>query len=222
MARQEEKLVIPESVGHVVIFKCTMGNNGCLIFSKPENFGRVELMKKPDLNSNLKSTGGEVLIHNMKIMKILLSYMICAILAIANSCGQTQNKAAEKQAKNTLLEYYSKHFYVWENTPISNTVPVNVLREKLDSLMQKYCTSKARSEAIQAFENVGADWLTKDLVGDLNENLKVKKDSTKGSEYIVSFTATYLDIPTKPVRENVVLHVTVVKEGESYKIDSVK
>jgi hypothetical protein len=154
-------------------------------------------------------------------MKTLLSYIICVMLTISTSCGQTQNKASEKKAESTLLEFYSKYFYIWKNTPISSTVPVNVLHKKLDSLMQRYCTSKVRSEAMKTFEDVGADWITKDRIGDLNENLKVEKDSIKENEYIVSFIATYLDIPGKPVKQHVVLHVTMVKEKGSYKINDV-
>jgi hypothetical protein len=155
-------------------------------------------------------------------MKILLSYMICAILTINNSCGQAQNKASEKQAENTLQEFYSKHFYIWENTPITSATPITVFRGKLDSLMQKYCTSKVRSEAITTLDNVGADWLTKDLVGDVNENLRVEKDSTKENSYVVFFTATDSNAKGMPIRRRVMLHVIVVKEGEKYKIDSVE
>lgn len=88
--------------------------------------------------------------------------------------------------------------------------------------MQKYCSSKLRKEAREAFDNVGADLLTNNLIGNLNENLKVVKDARKENDYIVSFEATYSDAPGGQTKKQVTVYVTVIKEGESYKIDSVR
>ena len=155
-------------------------------------------------------------------MKKLKLYIISAILIFISSCGATQNYTSEKQVENMLLEFYSKHFYIWGNTPINNTSPVTVLQEKLDSLMHKYCTSKLRNEYREAFENVGADFLTNNLIGNLNEKLKVEKDARMENDYIVSFIATYSDAPRRTAKKQVVLHVTVVEEKDGYKIDAVK
>ena len=155
-------------------------------------------------------------------MKPLLSFMICAMLTITCSWGQAHNSASEKQVEKTLLEFYTKHFYIWKNTTVSKSVPANVRREKLDSLMQKYCTSKIRRKAIEAYDSVGADWFTNDLIDDLNENLKVAKDSNKENMYVVSFTAINSDHSGELSKKNVRLYITVVKIGEHYKIDSVK
>jgi hypothetical protein len=153
-------------------------------------------------------------------MKTLLSLIIGAMVTFTSSCGQSQNNVfSNKQTENMLFEFYSKLFKIWE-TP---SLPSDVRYDKLDSLMQKHCTSKLRNEAREAFENVGADVPTNNLVSvDLNESLKVKKNANKENCYIISFIATYSDAPGGPIKKQVVLHVTVVKEGESYKIDSVK
>lgn len=155
-------------------------------------------------------------------MKLLKLYIISTVLIFISSCGAAQNNTSEKQVENMLMDFYSKYVYIWENTPINDAVPVNVLYGKLDSLIQKFCTSKLRNKAITTFQEADADWLTNNLVGSLNENLKVEKDTTKEDGYIVSFAATYTDAPGGQTKKQVTLQVTVVKEGESYKIADVK
>jgi hypothetical protein len=207
----------------VVIFKCTTETNGGLIFFKIDHFGQGHLTKILLPNLNFKSIDGELIISNSNFMNILKSYLVTALLAYTCSCGQAQPKSCNREAANTVLKFYSKYFHLWENTRISNTVPANVFFEKLDSLMQEYCTLNIRKEAKQAFENIGADVLTNNLGSViLNEKLKVEKDSTKGNQYLVSFVATYSDAPGGSIKKQVILNVTVVKEGESYKIDSIK
>jgi hypothetical protein len=148
----------------------------------------------------------------------LLAMILCAF-----SCLQAQNENSEKEAERMLLEYYTKHLKLWETTQISDSVPSSVLFEKIDSLMQIYCTLNLRAQAKEAFENAGVDVPTNNLVSVyLNENLTVKSLSEKNNEYIVSFSAEYKDDSVGPVRKRVVLIVTLVKENHSYKLDSVK
>jgi hypothetical protein len=154
-------------------------------------------------------------------MKTLKLYIISAILISISSCSTAQNNTSEKQAENVLLEFYTKHFQVW-GIP---SLPSDVRYEKLDSLMQKYCTSKLRKEAREAYENVGVDFLTNDLIGNSNENLKVERDTTNENGYIVSFLsdiATYADPPSGQTKKQVTIHVTVIKEGNNYKINYVR
>jgi hypothetical protein len=154
-------------------------------------------------------------------MKIQYVNMISVVIVFIISCGTEMNNSSEKQAENMLLEYYTKHFQIWEIP----SLPSNVRYEKLDSLMQKYCTTKLRNEAREVFENVGADFLTNDLIGNINENLKVERDTIDKNGYIVSFIsdiATYLDAPGEQTKKQVTIHVTVIMEGGSYKINSVR
>lgn len=152
-------------------------------------------------------------------MKTILLFIITAVLAITSCCGQKKVITSE----DMLLEFYSKLFYIYENVPVTTSFPADVRYSKLDSLIRIYCTSKLRYEAKEIMENgYGTDLLTNDYVGDLNENLSVKKDSIKESEYIVSFLATYAEAPGGKNKKQVVLHVTVKKEGDGYLIDSVK
>lgn len=154
-------------------------------------------------------------------MKILKLNIISVILIFISSCCAAQNNSSEKQAEKMLLEFYTKHFQVWKIP----SLPYAVRFEKLDSLMQRYCTSKIRKEAREAFENVGVDFLTNDLIGHLNENLKVEKDTFIENSYIVSFIsdiATFSDVPNVQTKKQVVLKVKVIKEKNNYKIDSIR
>ena len=155
-------------------------------------------------------------------MRTLWSFIIVAMVAFTSSCGQEQNKmSSNTQAENMLLEFYTKHFEVWRIPSLA----FDVRYEKLDSLMQRYCTSKLRNEAKEAYNNVGVDFLTNDRIGDSNESLKVEKEVGNENGYIVSFisdVALYSDAPGVPTKKQVVLHITVVKEGENYKICSVE
>lgn len=152
-------------------------------------------------------------------MKTVFSYITFVMLTIASGCGQAQNCAMQKHAEDTLFEFYSNHFRTWENAPGDG--PANELFEKLDSLLEKYCTPRLRNEAMEAFENVGADVLTNNLGSvDLNENLKVVHHSS--DEYVVTFDATYSNVPGGTLKKTILLYVKVVKEGDIYKIDSVR
>ena len=154
-------------------------------------------------------------------MKTITLYIICSMLILISNCGVSQNNTYEKQADYMLLEFYAKHFQVWEIP----SLPSDVRYEKLDSLMEKYCTSKLRNKAREVFKNVGADFLTNDLIGNLNENLKVERDTANENGYFVSFVSDidkYTDAPGEAIKKQVVLHVTVIKEKDGYKIDYVK
>lgn len=75
---------------------------------------------------------------------------------------------------------------------------------------------------IRVFFTIFSDGKKTIFTYDVNENLSVEKDSSKENSYVVFFTATDSDAKGMPIRRRVILHVIVVKEGESYKIDSVK
>jgi len=155
-------------------------------------------------------------------MKKFMSFLIIFSLTNSSSCLHAQNNSSEKQIEKMLLGFYSEYFFIWENTPINPTMPINVIHKKLDSLMIKYCTSKLRLEANEHLE-FDVDLLTNNLVSVyMNEDLRVEKDSSNENIYIVSFNAYNSDAAGRSVKQEVVLRVSVVKEGERYLINEVK
>lgn len=147
----------------------------------------------------------------MKILKFLaLSFMIL----VGNGCN-AQTNVNDKQSIFMLKEFYTAYSKVSlriEDLP------------KVDSLQEKYCTLQLRKEAKKYLED-GHDLLTDDW-GISKESLTsmgITKDSTKENTYVVSYIVdSYPVAPDKPVKKQVKLYVTVIKEGESYKIDSVR
>lgn len=146
-------------------------------------------------------------------------FIVLIFLLIVNvGCVHSQNK--EEQITSMLKEFYIAHNKIWEIKP---PLPPNKLDYKLDSLQQKYCTSKLRIESKKYLE-LGHDLLTNDIGGtnskEFKSTLKIRKDTTKENTYIVSY---FIEIKTSSAsykKENVI-YLSVIEEGEGYKIDAV-
>ncbi len=151
----------------------------------------------------------------MKILKILA---LSSMIFIGNGCNAQTGE--DDRVISMLKEFYIAHSNIWSIHP--SQISPNDFDKKLDSLAEKYCTPQLRKEAKKYLED-GHDLLTDDL-GMSKESLNslsVVKDA-KENTYVVSYTVdSYPVAPEKPVKKQVVLHVTVVKEGENYKIASV-
>lgn len=146
----------------------------------------------------------------MKIFKLIL---FCAI-ALTNFKCHAQNKSDDKQAITMLKEFYEAHAKIW-SIPPSNISPAT-FDKKLDSLAGRYCTPKLRKE-VKKYLQDGYDLLTDDK-GISNESLatmEIKKDTIEENIYIVSYSKV-------SDKKQVILHVTVVKEGNNYKISSIR
>ncbi|WP_152552890.1 hypothetical protein [Schleiferia thermophila] len=145
----------------------------------------------------------------MKILKILL---LNSMILIVNGC----NAQTDKDDKPILMlkdfyTAYSKVIFKFEDS------------SKVDSLLEKYCTPQLREKAKKYLE-YGHDLLTDDW-GFSEESLTslIVVKGAKENEYTVSYIVdTYPVAPNKPVKKQVVLFITVVKEGENYKIDSIR
>ena len=150
-------------------------------------------------------------------MKTILTYV--AFIMLMSNCGQAQKNTSEKEITAMLKEFYTAYNSVWTTKP---ALAPDVLDSKLHSLIVRFCTARLADKAKTSLED-GIDLLTNNLVSvNSNENLKVEKILTQENEYIVSFVAANSDTLGKLIRQQVTIHVTVVKEGDSYKIDSVK
>ena len=73
-------------------------------------------------------------------------------------------------------------------------------------------------------EEIDADPFLKAQDTDIRflETLSVKKDSTRLNDFIVSYECSYISpADNKEVNNPIVIHLTVIKEKEGFKIDSV-
>jgi hypothetical protein len=139
-----------------------------------------------------------------------------------NSCGQAQNNTADKQAIIILKEFYSKYNNEWSLIPPKTSV--DIYGKKLDSLNSIYCTPRLREKAKEWLKD-GHDLITNDFYGISDpKTLSVTKDISKENTYTVSYIAVEESPYNKneKITQKVTLHVTVIKEGEGYKIDDVR
>ena len=152
-------------------------------------------------------------------MKKNVFFLLFAFVFCFSCCINAQNNNSEKQIIEMLRKFYTEYNAVWSIKP---PLALQVLDSKLDSLMIKYCTSKLRNKAKKCLKD-GNDLLTNDLASvDLNEKLEVEKDSAIGNGYIVRFTASNMNASRRLIKQKVVLHVTVVKGKDNYRISDVK
>jgi hypothetical protein len=167
----------------------------------------------------MQFTDGNKINQNNNTMKKIVFFLIINTVICFSSCVRAQNTNSEKKIIEMLTKFYTEYNAVWLIKP--PPVP-DIFNRKLDSLIVKYCTSKLRNKAKKSLED-GNDLLTNDLPG-INsfENLKIEKDSTLENVYVVCYTTANADASGKLIQHKVVLHVTVVKEKDSYKINEIK
>jgi hypothetical protein len=152
--------------------------------------------------------------YHMKKILFIISFLLIAFVSKA------QVKSSDKQAIEILKIFYTAHCRIWAIKP---PPPPKIFNNKLDSLHAHYCTKKLTKEA-KEWLNDGHDLFTDDWGIDIEslKSMTIIKDSVK-STYVVSYIVTfYPQSPTKPVKEHVVLHVTLTKENGEFKITSIK
>jgi len=137
------------------------------------------------------------------------------MILIGSSGCNGQTNVNDKQAISMLKKFYTAYSNV--------SLRIEDLH-KVDSLQEKYCTPQLRKEAKEYLQD-GHDLLTDDwgISKESLTSMKIIKEPTKENIYVVSYIVdSYPVAPDKPVKKQVNLYITVVKEVESYKIASVK
>ncbi|MCI0523538.1 MAG: hypothetical protein L0Y37_07795, partial [Bacteroidales bacterium] len=140
---------------------------------------------------------------------------------ISSGCNAQNGMTKEKEIVEMLKTFYESQGAIW-SIPASEISTI-LFEQKLDSLAEMYSTPKLRKEATEWLDD-GHDLFTNDW-GIRSKDIgtiEIKRDMSKNDAYIVTYT-TFLDNPgNNPQKKYVTLNVTVVMDGKSYKIDSVK
>lgn len=144
-------------------------------------------------------------------MKIIPAFLLIVFALISKA----QNKPSDSQAIEMLKRFYFAYNAAWSNSHTG--VPF----KKLELLQRRYCTKKMRKEVKE--EGVDQDPLlgADNTYAEHLKTIKVTKDPVKSNVYTVSYINHTMGGDYKPADIGVVLHVTVVKEGKSFKIDAV-
>jgi hypothetical protein len=151
-------------------------------------------------------------------MRILIQGIPIILFLTFSSCVYSQSH--EKQVEDMLLQFYTAHQKVWEKKN-----PSTVLNE-LDSLYQVYCTTNLSLELNKLFQEQGLDHdiFTNDYGMDEEslETLAIAKDSSRDHAYLVSYSVNSEDPSNKPLKIEVIIHLSVTKENGNFKISEVR
>lgn len=120
----------------------------------------------------------------------------------------------EKEAEKMIKDFYTNYFIVF-----ASEVPGVSSQKKLEMLQKKYCTETFFKKIPDIIEQTDSDPFLKAQDSDIRylKTLTVLKD-LQNHQYIVSYIA---DVATNK-KITITIHLTLVKHGSNYKIDSVR
>jgi len=149
-------------------------------------------------------------------MKLIKFFLITCTIAISSiNIAQAQSEIEPKQAIQIIKEFYTAY-----NTAWSANVTPKELDQRLDSLKMKYCSIALM---IDLKGDIDHDVLINDQYTDVHhlKTLSVSKDKSKVNSYIVSYIAPTTNPENKPIEEEVVIYLTIIKGARGIVIDSV-
>ncbi len=147
-------------------------------------------------------------------MRTLSSFLVCILFTFSSSCGQTiQKNYTEKAAEKMLRDFYTNYFNVFVEPPSASS------QKKLEMLQKQFCTESFYKKIPEIIEQTDGDVFLKAQDSDIKylKSLTISKDLQR-EEYIVSYIADAM--PEEKI--TITLHVTLVNEGNNYKISSVR
>ena len=141
--------------------------------------------------------------------KILLTFFTTAILFFNCKLVSSQSNSSDEQMLTMLKTFYTN--YITESSGSSD-------EKKLDLIKRQYCTAELLKKIEQQLKTGTLDYdpfvKAQDCDKEWLKTLTVKKDSAKNNLFLV----TWLDNYSK---KQVTIHLSIIKQMESYKIDSV-
>jgi hypothetical protein len=147
-------------------------------------------------------------------------FILLLLTSIFTSGAQTT--VQDKQAEQMLKEFYIAHCKIWTTKPVPSPIK---FESQLDSLQRIYCTVQIRKKAKEWLKDDSHDLITNDWGIDIKSlnTLKIVRDASKRNAFIVSYIViAYPQSPNKPVKQPVVLHITVRKENGEFKIATIQ
>ena len=146
----------------------------------------------------------------MKAKLVLLLLLVGSLVTTNYNGVQAQNTPSDKQAIAMIREFYTAYITGWAKQP-----PTLDDMRKIEALKKRYCTAsllkkidaQVRPEADPFIfaQDIDTEWL---------KTMSVKKDVRKFNSYIVS----YLSYPNSKT----IIHLTVIKQGDKFKIMAIR
>jgi len=148
----------------------------------------------------------------MRKVLIFVFYLLFGIFSSFGQTSETETTKVKMEIK-TLYSFYNEYFKLFNQIPSSTNL------KKLKMLQKKYCTISFYKKIPLLIEQQGADVFLKAQDSDIDyfKSLKIEKD-LKSSEYLV----TYFSNGLINERITISIHVQLIKQGNQYKINSVR
>lgn len=145
-----------------------------------------------------------------------LSKFLCVILIVNSAISCSPENQDGKCEIEMLKEFYVAHCSLYH---------LSQDNKRTDSLVDKYCTPRLSAiiKAINEQSYYEHDPLTKDAgIDSLSlKTLIVKKDPQKTNGFIVTFSVIQDAPDMSKVKTDVIIHLTVVRENDKFKIDEI-
>jgi hypothetical protein len=147
-------------------------------------------------------------------MSIEKSIIICILLFFVESCGNPiKNQSKEVAAETLLKDFYTDYITLFVQSPCAEN------QRKLEMLQKQFCTKDFYKKIPEIIEQTGGDVFLKAQDSDIKylKTLKIVKD-VETDEYVVSYQGD-ATIDQKVV---VKIYLTLIKEGNDFKINGVR
>jgi hypothetical protein len=146
----------------------------------------------------------------MKKQLLLFNLILTFLLLVANNYANSQNNQSNEQALRMLKEFYTSYITEIAIGPAGRTEEM-----KLHLIQRKYCTTKLLHYIPKFIEQHDEDPLLMAQDSDTSslKTLSIKKDNKRKNIYSVSYIAN----PS----HKITIHLSVIKENGSFKIDSI-
>lgn len=145
-----------------------------------------------------------------------LSKFLCIILISSSIISYSQENQDGKCEIEMLKEFYVAHCSLYHMSQDN---------KRTDSLVDKYCTPRLSKiiKAINEQSYYEHDPLTKDAgIDSLSlKTLIIKKNPQKNNGFVVSYSVLQDAPDMSKVKTDVIIHLTVVKENDKFKIDEI-
>ncbi|HZG26430.1 MAG TPA: hypothetical protein VEZ17_17705 [Chitinophagaceae bacterium] len=146
--------------------------------------------------------------------KSLIFFLIIGSMSLASySSAQAQNRYSDKQAIALLKEFYTA--YITE----SSKLPTLTNLAKVEAIQKKYCTTSLLKKINAQFKSGHVDADPFIFAQDVDvlwlKTMSFNKDLKRVNGYTVSYMQS---IPN----EKIVIHLTVIKQGDGLKIASIR
>ena len=151
----------------------------------------------------------------MSVRAKMMFFALLASVVYITDCNavRAQNSTTDKQTIAMIKEFYTAYITAFSESPTSANL------NKQFALPKKYCTASLLRK-INSQEYIEADpfIFAQDTEPLMLKSLSVEKDLRKANSFIVSYR--YHTTPGHTDKQ--VIHLTVIKQGENFKIASIK